>query len=132
MYKQNNNNNSKNIDENKDKEENDKTKTIDLNDDNQSKISFCHYLLRKGVDIDITNFKCFTCKEQINSKILLFTKQYSKTNTLLFIDENFMYLSKDVIINKKNENIRRISEIYDLNQLFNYSVEKKKTDLNLH
>ncbi len=82
--------------------------------------------MRKGVDIDITNFKCFTCKEQINSKILLFTKQYSKTNTLLFIDENFMYLSKDVIINKKNENIRRISEIYDLNQLFNYSVEKKK------
>ena len=108
--KQDNNNNKDNTNR---KEENDKKVKIELNNDNpiNDKISFCHYILRKGVDIDITTVNCFNCREHVNSKILLLPKKYSAKETLLFYDESYLYLLKDDIVNKSNEKLRRIKEI---------------------
>ena len=44
---------------------------------------------------------------------------------MLFIEEHYLYFLKDIIINKNNENLRRINNKYDLNKLFDYKIDKK-------
>ena len=83
-------------------------------------------MIRKGIDIDMTNFKFFICREQVNSKIFFVLKKYSKIDSLVLFDENYLYVLKDIVINKKNEKLRRINDIYDLRQLLNYNVTKKQ------
>lgn len=121
--------------ENSDKKEentenkNDEEKTIKVhyksdNDANNDKTSFCHIIFRNGVDIDITTKKIFECYENINVRNFLLFKKNTKIKTLLFIEEQYLYLLKDIIINKNNENLRRISNRFDLNKLFDYKVQK--------
>ena len=78
--------------------------------------------------------KLFTCQEQVNGGMFFASKKYSKIKTLLFIDEHYLYFLKDKIINKKNEKIRRINDIYDLCKLFSYSINiiENKIELSLN
>ena len=111
--------------EEKNNEENENKIKIDLNNDNSNndKISHCHIIFQKGFDIDINTIQYLSCKEKINK---LFTKnKYNKIKTLLFIDEHYLYFLKDTIINKNNPNHRRIYDKYDLNNLFDYNINKK-------
>ena len=119
-------------DENKENNENnenmnneEKTVKVHYKDGTNDKTSYSHIIFYNGVDIDINTKKIIECYENVNKRnFLLFTK---KTNikTLLFIEEQYLYLLKDVVINKKNENLRRISNRFDLNKLFDYNVTKQ-------
>ena len=116
--------NNSNKENNVQNEENDDNE----NDKNNDKISFCHFIFHKGVDIDISTKKLFSCYEQSNSKtfIIFNSKKYSKTKTLLFFDEQYLYLLKDIEVNTQNKNLRRINDKYDLNKLFDYTTIKKE------
>ena len=45
--------------------------------------------------------------------------------TILFMDEHYLYLLKDKSVNQNNPNLRRINEIFDLNKLFDYGISPK-------
>ena len=92
---------------------------------NNDKTSFCHFIFHNGVDIDISRKKIFECYDQANNKNFLLFKKSKKIKTLLFIEEHYLYFLKDIIINKNNENLRRINNKYDLNKLFDYKIDKK-------
>jgi len=128
----NNNNEIQNSDEEEhnNNNNNDKVK-IYLNNENPNndKISFCHFIFQKGIDIDISKMKIFTCQEKVNGGMFFTSKKYNKIKTLLFIDEHYLYFLKDKIINKKNETIRRINDKYDLSKLFSYSTNIKENKI---
>ena len=123
--KKNNENKNKENKNEKNNEDNENKVKIDLNNDNSNndKISHCHVIFQKGFDIDINTIKYYTCNEKISK---LFTKnKYNKIQTLLFIDEHYLYFLKDTIINQNNPNQRRIYDKYDINNLFDYNINKK-------
>ena len=110
------------------KEENTNKVQIDLSNDNSknNKISFCHFILPKGIDIDITKKKdVFFCFEKIKNKTFFSAEKYSKMQTIILFDEHYLYLLKNNNINKTNSNLRRIKEKFDLNKLFDYNIQKK-------
>lgn len=110
------------------KQEEEKTvKVVYKNDniDNNDKTSSCHIMFHSGADIDITTKKIFECVEEVSNRSFLLFKRKYKIKTFIFIEEQYMYLLKDIIINKNNEKLRRISIRYDLNQLFDYKVLKQ-------
>ena len=99
------------------------------NDEEDYKTSFCHVILHNGIDIDITRKKVFECYEQNSNRNFLFFKKTTKIKTLLFIEEHYLYLLKDIIVDKTNDNLRRINNKYDLNKLFDYKITKKENNL---
>ena len=110
--------------------ENKKVK-IDLNDDNSNndKISFCHLILQKGLDVNINTKKnLFFCYEKVKNKTFFSSKKYKNVQSILFIDEHYLYILKNAVINKNNGNLRRISDIFDLNKLFDYTINQYKND----
>lgn len=93
---------------------------------NNDKISFCHFILQKGTDVDITSKKdIFACFEKVKNKTFFSSEKYSKIQTIILIDEHYLYLLKNISINKNNSNLRRIKEKFDLNKLFDYTIQKK-------
>ena len=64
------------------------------------------------------------CHEKIKKYSFISSKKYNNIQTILFIDEHYLYLLKNKNINNNNQNLRRINEIYDLNKLFNYTINK--------
>ena len=54
------------------------------------------------------------------------SKKYNKIQSILFIDEHYLYILKNISINKNNQNLRRISDKFDLNKLFDYTINKIK------
>ena len=107
-------------------EENDDKVKIDLNNDNSQndKISFCHFIIHKGTDLDISNKKIYLCNERIKSGSFFTSKKYNNIQTILLIDEHYLYLLKNKTIAHNNPNLRRINEICDLNKLFDYTINK--------
>ena len=93
------------------------------------KTSFCHIIFHNGIDIDITRKKVFECYEQSSNRKYLFFKTTTKIKTLLFIEEHYLYLLKDIAIDKTNDKLRRINSKYDLNKLFDYKIKKKDNNL---
>ena len=86
-------------------------------------------ILQKGLDIDISTKKdLFFCYEKMQNKTFFTTKKYNKVQSILFIDEHYLYILKNVSINKSNDNLRRISDKYDLNKLFDYTINLHNND----
>ena len=92
---------------------------------NNDKTSSCHIIFHKGADIDITTKKKYECHEYTSGRNFLLFKKNVKIKTLIFIEEQYLYLLRDSIVNKNNEKIRRICNRFDLNKLFDYKIQKK-------
>ena len=91
----------------------------------------CHRLLPKGLDIDITKrvyFKCYKIKTKSNLISFIVGSKKVKVPYIIFLDENFYYMSKDKQVNPKNENIRRIGNRYDLSKISNFQTRKVNED----
>ena len=91
----------------------------------------CHRLLPKGLDIDITKrayFKCYKIKTKSNIISFIVGSKKVKVPYIIFLDENFYYMSKDKPVNPKNENIRRIGNRYDLSKISNFQTRKVNED----
>jgi len=93
--------------------------------------AICHRLIPKGSDLDMTNkgyFKCY--KKKTKSNIISFITGSKKIISpyIIFIDENYYYMAKDKIVDRKNPNIRRIGNKYDLLKLSNFQATKKGDD----
>ena len=115
-------------DKDKKEEEGEEDKTVKIhykNDEEDYKTSFCHIIFHNGIDIDITRKKIFECYEQSSNRKYIFFKKATKIKTLLFIEEHYLYLLKDIIIDKTNDKLRRINNKYDINNLFDYKIKKK-------
>ena len=87
------------------------------------KISSCHFVLLEGEDVDITRKKAIECYEQSNNFILF--KKFTKSKKIIFIDEQFLYIVKDVIIDKNDEKKRRISKKFDISKLCNIEAKEE-------
>ena len=113
-----------NIEEEKNNDENKTIKGISAN-------TVCHRLLPKGLDIDITKivyFKCYKIKTKSNLISFIVGSKKVKVPYIIFLDENFYYMSKDKQVNPKNENIRRIGNRYDLSKISNFQTRKVNED----
>ena len=91
------------------------------------KISSCHFVLLEGEDVDITRKKAIECYEQSNNFILF--KKFTKSKKIIFIDEQFLYIVKDVIIDKNDEKKRRISKKFDISKLCNIEAKEENNKL---
>ena len=110
--------------EEKNNDENIKIKNISAN-------TVCHRLLPKGLDIDITKrvyFKCYKIKTKSNLISFIVGSKKVKVPYIIFLDENFYYMSKDKQVNPENENIRRIGNRYDLSKISNFQTRKVNED----
>ena len=110
--------------EEKNNDENIKIKSINAN-------TICHRLLPKGLDIDITKrvyFKCYKIKTKSNLISFIVGSKKVKVPYIIFLDENFYYMSKDKQVNPENENIRRIGNRYDLSKISNFQTRKVNED----
>ena len=94
----------------------------------------CHLYLKKGNDFNSNEINCYPIirnkkKKSVFQKIGFFKKQKSDlVNYKLFFDEYFIYLSKDIIVDKKNVEKRRISNILKIKNIINYSTTKEKNN----
>ena len=80
------------------------------------------------MDIDIGTKKIYECYELTSNRNFLLFKKNIKIKTFIFIEEQYMYLLKDINVDKNNEKIRRISNRFDLNKLFDYKIQKKENN----
>jgi len=99
------------------KDENNNIKIID------DKTSACHFIYFEGEDIDISVKKAIDCYEQTNNFLLF--KKFSKVKKLIFMEEQFLYILKDFIVNKSDEKLRRIMKKFDLSKLCNIEVKEE-------
>ena len=94
----------------------------------------CHLYLKKGNDFNSIEINCYPIirnkkKKSVFQKIGFFKKQKSDlVNYKLFFDEYFIYLSKDIIIDKKNIEKRRISNVLKIQNIINYSTTKEQNN----
>ena len=109
-----------------DKKEEGKTVKVFYKNANNDKTSFCHVIFHNGFDIDISTKKIFECYEHINRRNLLLFKKSINLKSFIFIEEQYLYILKDININKNNEHLRRINNKLDLNTLFDYKVQKEQ------
>ena len=109
-----------------DKKEEGKTVKVFYKNANNDKTSFCHVFFHNGFDIDISTKKIFECYEHISKRNLLLFKKSTNIKSFIFIEEQYLYILKDITINKNNDNIRRINNKLDLNTLFDYKVQKEE------
>ena len=109
-----------------DKKEEGKTVKVFYKNSNNDKTSFCHLIFHNGFDIDISTKKIFECYDHINRRNLLLFKKSTNIKSFIFIEEQYMYILKDIIINKNNDYLRRINNKFDLNTLFDYNVQKEQ------
>jgi hypothetical protein len=117
----------KNNTEEEDEKDNDENLVIK----SVSQNTICHRLLPKGLDIDITKrayFKCYKMKTKSNIISFIVGAKKVKVPYIIFLDENFYYMSKDKQVNPNNENMRRIGNRYDLSKLSNFQTRKVNDD----
>ena len=95
--------------------------------DPDDKTASCHYITFDGEDIDITNKRAVNCLEQNNNIVLL--KKFSKSKRYLFLEEQFLYVAKDLKQNKENininSNIKRVVKKYDIGRLCEMDVKEE-------
>jgi len=101
------------------KKESNKEEENEIIDD---KTSYCHFFLFDGEDIDITGKKVIKCYQQTNNIMLL--KNITKVKKLVFIEEPYLYVLHDQIVDKNDQRIRRVARKFDLSKLF--SIETKE------
>ena len=93
----------------------------------------CHLSFKKGNDFNSRDIYCIPIskiknqkKKSIFQKMNLFQKAKNDIiNYLIFIEENLMYFSKDIMIDKKNDKIRRINKVYNIKNMLNYTSNKE-------
>ena len=111
------------------KDENEKRKKI-INDN----FDTCHLFLRKGNDFNSNEINCFPIirnkkKKNVFQKIGFFKKpKYDLVNYKIFFDECFIYLSRDIILDKKNTSKRRINNVLKVKNIINYTTSKEENN----
>ena len=94
----------------------------------------CHLCLKKGNDFNSDEIYCIPIirnkkKKSVLQKFGLFKKpKYDLVNYKIFFDECFIYLSKDIIIDKKNTNKRRINNVLKIKNIINFSTKKEQNN----
>ena len=93
----------------------------------------CHLYLKKGNDFNSKEIYCIPItqiknrkKKSVLQKMNVFKKVKNEViNFKIFFEENFLYFAKDIIIDKKNKDSRRICKIYNIRNIINYSSNKE-------
>ena len=93
----------------------------------------CHLYLKKGNDFNSKEIYCIPItqiknrkKKSVLQKMNVFKKVKNEViNFKIFFEENFIYFAKDIIIDKKNKDSRRICKIYNIRNIINYSSNKE-------
>ena len=93
----------------------------------------CHLYLKKGNDFNSKEIYCIPItqiknrkKKSVLQKMNVFKKVKNEViNYKIFFEENFIYFAKDIIIDKKNKDSRRICKIYNIRNIINYSSNKE-------
>ena len=97
----------------------------------------CHLYMKKGNDFNSNEIYCYPIirnkkKKSVFQKIGFFKKpKYDLVKYLLFFDEYFIYLSKDIIIDKRNVANRRINNILKIKNIINYSATKEQNNYHI-
>ena len=146
-----NSSNSKIIDENNKKGNNENINEIKeenniINDNNKinkeensensinENFETCHLCLKKGNDFNSDEIYCIPIirnkkKKSVLQKFGLFKKaKYDLVNYKIFFDECFLYLSKDIVIDKKNANKRRINNVLKIKNIINFNTKKEQNN----
>ena len=97
----------------------------------------CHLYLKKGNDFNYKEIYCIPItqiknpkKKSILQKMNLFKKSKTEIiNYKIFFEENFIYFAKDLIINKKDDALRRIYKTFNIRNISNY-IGNKETESN--
>ena len=93
--------------------------------------TICHRIIPKGSDLDISKkgcFKCYKIKAKKNLMSFITGSKIVKVPYLIFLDENYYYMSKDKIVNQRKPYLRRIGNRYDLLKLSNFQTSRKGND----
>ena len=93
----------------------------------------CHLYLKKGNDFNSKEIYCIPItqikngkRKSILQKMNVFKKPKNEViNYKIFMEENYIYLAKDIIIDKKNDALRRIYKIYNVRNILNYTCNKE-------
>ena len=93
----------------------------------------CHLYLKKGNDFNAKEIYCIPIsqiknrkKKSILQKMNVFKKAKNEViNYEIFMEENFIYFAKDIIIDKKNDALRRIYKVYNIRNILNYTSSKE-------
>ena len=107
------------------------TKNGDIIIQSFSPNTICHRIIPKGSDLDINKkgcFKCYKIKAKKNLMSFITGTKIIKVPYLIFLDENYYYMSKDKIVNQRKPNLRRIGNRYDLLKLSNFQTTRKGND----
>ena len=94
----------------------------------------CHLCLKKGNDFNSDEIYCIPIirnkkKKSVLQKFGLFKKpKYDLVNYKIFFDECFIYLSKDIVIDKKNINKRRINNVLKIKNIINFNTKKEQNN----
>lgn len=91
--------------------------------------TYCHRIRMKGSNVNISTIKCYKCfklktKKNFLSSLGLKSAKMVEVNYLMFFDEIYMYLMKDIIVDKQNMNIRHLGNRYNLYSFINISFDK--------
>ena len=92
----------------------------------------CHLYLKAGNDFNSKEIYCIPItqiknrkKKSIFQKMNVFKKVKNEViNFKIFFEENFIYFAKDIIVDKKNKDLRRISKVYNIRNISNYISNK--------
>ena len=110
---------------------NENTEKVEEKEEMHSQNSVCHRIYPKGSDIDLNTKEYFRCyKIKTKSGIISFftgAKEF-KVPYVIYLDEHFLYMLKDKVVDQKNPNQRRIGNKYDLLSLSNLQTTKKGKD----
>ena len=128
--------NNKENKDNKDNKDNEDIKNENKNKENLMNNYFetCHICLKKGNDFNSNEMQCFSIvrnkkKKSMFQKIGFFKKpKYDLVNYKLFFDECFIYLSKDIILDKKDNSKRRINNVLKIKNIINYTSTKEQNN----
>ena len=93
----------------------------------------CHLYLKKGNDFNAKEIYCIPItqiknrkKKSLLQKMNVFKKEKNEViNYKIFMEENFIYFAKDIIIDKKNDALRRIYKVYNIRNILNYTSSKE-------
>ena len=94
----------------------------------------CHLCLKKGNDFNSDEIYCIPIirnkkKKSVLQKFGLFKKpKYDLVNYKIFFDECFIYLSKDIVIDKKNTSKRRINNVLKIKNIINFNTKKEQNN----
>ena len=137
IIEENKSNINNDINEKKINEEN-ITETNDISKNNEESIKeedineACHLYLKKGNDFNYKDIYCFSItkiklrkKKSLFQKINVFKKAKNEIiKYIIFFEDNFIYLANDIIIDKNNDEFRRINKIYNIRDILSYTSNR--------